>query len=159
LAEPPASPPGGTGHHQEFTPRNVLDLAITRELIDHGLSTRRIRNILALWRDYPYHEEDQKGAIERRVARVPAGTTGLAPSDVSYDYLVIYPDRPERTRYVGRATGEGTRWWKEKAPKSFHNEFVSQKLLMEHARRRDSLTAVNVARLRRIVFDAANRAR
>jgi DNA-binding transcriptional MerR regulator len=74
LAEPPASPSGSTGHHQEFTPRNVLDLAITRELIDHGLTTRRIRNILAFCCCEPYHEEDQKGAIRCHAARFKGGT-------------------------------------------------------------------------------------
>src|SRR5262249_52462070 len=105
----------------------------------------------------PYHEEDQKHAIERYVAHVTGGRTAHPPVAVSYDYLVIYPDRPERERYVGRATGTGTRWWKETAPKSLLHEFVSRQRFVQHAANRDSLTAVNVARLRGIVFDAARR--
>lgn len=151
LAVPPASPPRGTGRHQKFSARNVIDLAIVRELIDHGLTHRRIRDILALCRYEPYHDKDQEAAITKYVARFNLPAESRPP--VSYDHLVLYREPPARgTRLVGRATGAGIRWWKESHPKRFLHTFVDKRRLAGLVETVPSLTAINVRKLRELVY-------
>lgn len=147
LSVPPAVPAGGTGRHQGFSPRNAIDLALVKELVACGLPIRRIRSILGTFRHEPYHEKDQQAAIALRQQG--------AKVDLSYDFLVIY--RQETTggeRYVGRATGEGIQWWKERKPKRFVNEFVGRHRLAALSSAHSSVIVINVAALRNRIYSA-----
>lgn len=150
MAVPPISPPAGTGHHQQFSARNAIDLGIVRELIECGLSLRRIRSVLAGCRNEPYYERDQRDAIARHVE----GYQLSRPPDISYDFLVVYRDpRARGHRFVGRASGEGVRWWREPKPKQFIHEFVDKKSLADRATKGRSLVVVNIAAIRRVVYE------
>lgn len=148
LAVPPLTPAHGTGHHQRFSARNAIDLALVRELVDHGLSLRRVRNILSSFRQDPYSEADQKAAIAAYLRR-----WGQSDAKPCYDFLILYQDpRAGRRRLVGRATGTGTRWWQERTPKRFVNEFVDRETAIAVMERNCSLTVVNIGALRRLVY-------
>jgi DNA-binding transcriptional MerR regulator len=153
LAVPPASEARGTGHHQEFSARNVIDLAIVRELVDHGLTLRRIRAVMAACRYEPYYARDQRAATEAYLKRF-----SNLPSDLqapSYDYLILYRERLRRRgQLVGRATGKGSRWWEEKQPKRVLHEFVDLETLTARAVKADSVTVINLIHLRDIVHQA-----
>ena len=132
LAAPPPSPPSGTGRYAEYSPRNALDFALMRELVDRGISLPRIRTILQLCRNEPY---------DRPSHRAPA-----------CDYLILYRDPTSgRRRFVGRAKGEGKgiRWWHETSPDRTLHEFTDARNLRRRLAALPSATVVNVTALRR----------